>query len=712
MAGWQLGIDFGTSYTVAAVLEDGQVKVVDVESNGQSRIPSVVFLNSDEDLLVGTNAQHQAVFAPERFEPSPKRCIADGEVFLGDRFVPVADLVSAVLRKVYAEACRQHGGVVPSATRVTHPAEWADSRLNVLRAAIEGASLPHPVLIPEPVAAAAWIAMATTAPGSHIAVYDFGGGTFDAAVLTRTDAGFEVAGPPSGRDPLGGEDLDRLVISHLGRLLEEEHGEQWSLLTNPPDASWRRSATQLRTEVQRAKETLSDVLVCQLWVPGIEREVQLTRAELDELIAADVHETVVSLTEAIDAAGLQVQQLSGIFLVGGSSRIPLVADLIWRELGVRPTVQDNPKSVVAMGAAAWGSPLHDAAAVVASGGAGAVPGTPAAGLSSASSTIPAFTAPASSRDSSIGTGGSSPPPGSRPFRSHLVMVKGAGAEERGTTFSSLLVLERPGGAVVRVRDEPAAGRDAAAIATDMGARREGRMPGYREVSVQPADVLGLPGGLERRFLAAAGRTDAAAAGGAGGGGGGVGPAGAIEMLERYLVAGDRAIVLAAPESERALADAIALATSAVPAGRYFESLFALDLPPGWVASERATLTQGGSGREVVADRVMRPKPADLDEWREHQVAALLRKVPEATVEWTRPARVLGRLDGVEVEIRSRQGRTRLMTRLWLAAGEGGNAYEVTVTLRDRDQALFPTLAAIAALSPAAAPRRQVGATAR
>src|SRR5271169_654876 len=103
MTDWQLGVDFGTSYTVAAVLEDGQVKVIDVESNGQSRIPSVVFLNTDGDVLVGTSAQHQAVFAPERFEPSPKRCIADGDVFLGDRFVPVADLIAAVLRKIYVE---------------------------------------------------------------------------------------------------------------------------------------------------------------------------------------------------------------------------------------------------------------------------------------------------------------------------------------------------------------------------------------------------------------------------------------------------------------------------------------------------------------------------------------------------------------------------------------------------------------------------------
>jgi molecular chaperone DnaK (HSP70) len=244
---------------------------------------------------------------------------------------------------------------VPRATRITHPAQWADARLNVLRAAVSRAELPNAVLIAEPVAAAAWIAMATTKPGGLIAVYDFGGGTFDAAVLRRTDNGFEVAGPPSGRDPLGGEDLDRCILGHLANLLAEEHPEQWPLLMNPPDASWRRAAAGLREEVQRAKEMLSDVLVCQLWVPGIEREVQLTRGELDEQIGGHVTATVESLVEAIDAAGITTDDLTGVYLVGGSSRIPLVADTIWRDLHVRPAVQDNPKSVVAMGAAAWGT---------------------------------------------------------------------------------------------------------------------------------------------------------------------------------------------------------------------------------------------------------------------------------------------------------------------------------------------------------------------
>ncbi len=218
MSAWQLGIDFGTSYTVAAVARDGTATVVDLESNGSSRLPSSVFLTEDGEVAVGTAALHQAVFAPERFEPTPKRAIGEGEIFLGDRLVPVTELVAALLRRVYTETCRQQGETVPAAVRLTHPADWSDARLGVLRESIERAGIASAELIPEPVAAAARIADATPS-GRHVAVYDFGGGTFDAAVLLRTEDGFRVAGPPAGRDPLGGEDIDQRIITHLGTLI-------------------------------------------------------------------------------------------------------------------------------------------------------------------------------------------------------------------------------------------------------------------------------------------------------------------------------------------------------------------------------------------------------------------------------------------------------------------------------------------------------------
>jgi molecular chaperone DnaK len=348
---WHLGIDFGTSFTVVAASRDGTATVIDVESNGSSRMPSSVFFTQDEEFLVGTAALHQAVFNPERFEPTPKRAIGEGEIFLGDQLVPVVDLVAAVLRRVYSEACRQQGETVPATVCVTHPADWSATRLNVLREAIEKSGMRAATLVPEPVAAATRFAMATPM-GKCIAVYDFGGGTMDAAVLRRTDQDFTVAGQPAGRDPLGGEDIDRRIIDYVGTLVGEEDPD-WLALLDAENTKDRHNAATLRAEVRRAKETLSEVSACQLWLPGLERAIQLTRVELEGLIASDVDATVDTLQRALEDAHETPADLAGIYLIGGSSRIPLVADTIWRRLEVRPVVQDNPKSVVALGASGW-----------------------------------------------------------------------------------------------------------------------------------------------------------------------------------------------------------------------------------------------------------------------------------------------------------------------------------------------------------------------
>jgi len=661
MGDWRLGIDFGTSFTVAATADGGQVRVIDIESNGRSRIPSTVLLSEDGDILVGTNAQHQATFSPERFEPTPKRCIADGEIFLGDRFIGVDELVAAVLRTVYREASRQHGNTLPRATRITHPAEWAETRLNVLRSAVARAELPNAELISEPVAAAAWIASATTHLGELIAVYDFGGGTFDAAVLRRTDTGFEVAGPPSGRDPLGGEDLDRAVVQYLATLLAEDHPDEWSKLMNPPDAPWRRNSAALREEVQRAKEMLSDVLVCQLWVPGIEREIQLTRHELDEHISSYVDATVESLIEAIEAAHVTSTDLVGIYLVGGSSRIPLVADAIWRKLQVRPAVQDNPKSVVAMGAANW-----DTAPRPAAGGPSLTPASP---VRSESGALPVF-------------------------RSQLVLLKGAGSEERGSTFTALFLAEdsRSRSGVIRISDEPARGRNVAGLSQEVLETRARRMAGFKELWVGPCSLFGDQGGLERRFSALMG-------------------GGEVAMFERYMILGDRAVVLVAPEPARAVADTLHLAPPVLAPDKYFEPRLTMPVPDGWTLSERVVLVQGRSGYEVTADHMVTTAPVGLEQWRDRQVAALMRQLSGAQVISAVPARVLNRLDGGQVQIRSGEGRDALITTLWLALDGDRDGYYVTIHLREREQALFGALSSVAILNPSASPIHPLAATA-
>jgi actin-like ATPase involved in cell morphogenesis len=640
--GWRLGIDFGTSYTVAAVAADGAVNVVDVESNGRDRIPSSVFLTEDGQLLVGSAAQHQAVFAPERYEPTPKRLLNEGSVFLGDRMVPVAELAAAMLLRVYTEACRQQGERAPEVIRLTHPADWGETRLVVLREAVERAGLSEVTLVPEPVAAAVRIAFRATSPGQQIAVYDFGGGTFDAAILRRTHGDFEVAGPPAGRDPLGGEDIDARIVDYLGGLLSVDHADEWRQLRNPGDVNWRRAAAGLRGEVQRAKETLSEVGACQLWVPGLDCDVQLTRAELDEMITADVEATVDTFEVALRDAEVGAEQLAGLYLVGGSSRIPLVASTLWRRLGVRPMVQDNPKSVVAMGAAGWIQTARSSRRPHLVSGAGGP------------------------LDRSAGTFGSRP-----------AMSLDAGLWPSGFSCTAELRIdhrESPA-ATIRARDDPAGQSGAEDVARRAGDIRRARMPGYHEQSLAPAQVLGAGLGLERRFTAhSSGQT--------------------VPRFEQYLVSAGRAFAVAAPEAARAVAEQLRLTGSSSPSHHLFESRFLLELPADWTLREQVALRRKGTTQVVsLAREVLEADAADA--WRAGERATVM-TLPGATLVGQVEAVILNDLPGEILTVRWRRDGTSMLTKLGLATLDD-NGIGMRIDLPHSEQAAFPALARHATL---------------
>ena len=648
---WELGIDFGTSYTVAAASMNGAAAVVDMESSGRARIPSAVFLTEDDEILVGTAAQHQAVFDPSRYEPTPKRSLGEGDLFLGDRVIPVSDLVAAVLRRVYTEACRQQGERAPAVVRVTHPADWSEARLGLFREAIQKAGLEDVMLVPEPVAAAARIALATTTPGEYVAVYDFGGGTFDAAVLLRTERHFEVAGPPAGRDPLGGEDIDQRIVTYLGELLADAHPAEWESLMNPPDVSWRRDASGFRGEVQRAKETLSEVTACQMWVPGIKIDVQLTRPELEKMIAPDVEATVDALESALSDANVKPKDLAGIFLVGGSSRIPLVADRIWRRLDVQPAVQDNPKSVVALGAAAWTSGTASAGAAT------------TGPLPTAATTAPL--------DAAAGLS----------FDAKLAMSLDPAAWMGGYECVALLVVDHLEGAPVtlRARDEPANGTTPQALAERAGAMRSQRSPGFAERSLQPVDVLGTGGGLERHFtMESRGET--------------------VAMIEQYTVVGDRALVVACPESGRACLDALSYRDPNMAAVAYFEARFRIAMPDRWSAYEHITLRRHGSNQAVIAERVSGIGDEQLEAWRRHELDVMTKR-RNATIVGQVRGKILNALEGDVYTLQWADNGLPMLTKFGVAIANA-EGYSMAITLPHADQASFPGLARHAVLGSA------------
>lgn len=241
------------------------------------------------------------------------------------------------------------GGRPPAA--ITHPADWAEHQ----RAALAEA-WPAALLVPQPHAAARYYSRELGRPlpdGASLAVIDVGGSTLDVAVVRNTgDNTLETTG--SSTLAL---DLDAALVNHLGMTLRRSAPAVWSTL---------KAADDFRTAVREAKETLSHADEATLTVPGLDSPVRITRDELDMVAGPLLSRGITSAAAVIEAAGLSPEQLAGVLLVGGGSRVPLIAGLLEQELGVEPTVPDQPELALAEGA------LHTP-------GLPAVPEPPAAG---------------------------------------------------------------------------------------------------------------------------------------------------------------------------------------------------------------------------------------------------------------------------------------------------------------------------------------------
>jgi len=342
-----LSIDVGTSNTVAVLAAPGQLPRV-VEVDGAATMPSAVYADEDGVILVGRDAERQARMDPTRFEPTPKRRIDDGALLLGGSVVPVTDALAAVLRRVLDETVRQLGGALPDEFRLTHPAGWGTPRRNTLMSAGRLAGMTgNIVLVPEPVAAAAHFNRLT--PGSSLAVYDLGSGTFDVAVVAATPGGFTVQAS-DGLADLGGTDMDQLLLEYVGRQVSNRDAARWQQLLRPESTADRRAQRALVEDVRAAKETLSRHPQTVVPMPEPFADVPVTRPELEALIRPSLTRSVELLSSTIAASGVHPMSLAGIYLVGGASRMPLVGALIGERLRVAPVSLDQPETAVALGA--------------------------------------------------------------------------------------------------------------------------------------------------------------------------------------------------------------------------------------------------------------------------------------------------------------------------------------------------------------------------
>ncbi|MDP6364716.1 MAG: molecular chaperone DnaK [Nitrospinota bacterium] len=375
MAGKVIGIDLGTTNSVVAIMEGGQPTVIP-NQEGNRTTPSVVAYTKDKERLVGLVAKRQAVTNPTNTIYSNKRFMgrrhsevpeevkmvpyevvdADGGVRIkieGELHAP-PEIAGMVLQKLKQAAEDYLGEKVEDAV-VTVPAYFNDSQRQATKDAGQIAGLNVLRIINEPTAAALAYGL-DKKKDQLIAVYDFGGGTFDVSILEVGDNVVEVKAT-NGDTHLGGDNIDQLVMEWM---LEEFKKDQGLDLSQDPMALQR-----LREEAEKAKIELSSSMETDIHLPFITADasgpkhlnIKLSRSLLEQLAGDLVERTLGPCRRAIDDAGVEPSQIDEVVLVGGSTRMPLVQETVKKFFGKDPHKGVNPDEVVAVGAAVQGGIL-------------------------------------------------------------------------------------------------------------------------------------------------------------------------------------------------------------------------------------------------------------------------------------------------------------------------------------------------------------------
>lgn len=360
MASYALGVDLGTTFSAAAVGRGTNAEPLQLGTDA-AQIPSVVLLREDGEVLVGDAADRRAATEPARAAREFKRRLGDPvPIVIGGATQSIESLMAHLLRDIVRVATEREGEA-PSMVVLTHPANYSEYKRGALleAARLAGLEAARVQLLTEPEAAAvSYSRQQQIAPGEVVAVYDFGGGTFDAALLRRSATGFELIGMPEGMERLGGIDFDQAVMAHIDRSVG---GMVSGADRNDPNTL--PAQARLRVDSRRAKEALSvdsDTTI-QVTVPGVNTAVRLTRDEFEAMVRPRIAETVRSLERAVASAGIGMEQVSRVLLVGGSSRMPVVAEMVRSATG-RPVVLDaHPKMAIATGAALAGAAAVPAA---------------------------------------------------------------------------------------------------------------------------------------------------------------------------------------------------------------------------------------------------------------------------------------------------------------------------------------------------------------
>ncbi|WP_297198406.1 molecular chaperone DnaK, partial [uncultured Flavonifractor sp.] len=349
-----IGIDLGTTNSCVAVMEGGEAVVI-ANAEGNRTTPSVVAFSKDGERMVGQVAKRQAITNPDRTIMSIKREMGSNyKVDIDGKAYTPQEISAMILQKLKADAEAYLGSPVTEAV-ITVPAYFTDAQRQATKDAGRIAGLDVKRIINEPTAAALAYGV-DKETDQKIMVYDLGGGTFDVSVLEVGDGVIEVLAT-AGNNRLGGDDFDKAVMDWMAAEFKKDSGID---LTGDKVAMQR-----LKEAAEKAKIELSGVTSTNINLPYITADatgpkhldLTLTRAKFDQLTASLVDATAGPVRQAMSDAGLSSGDISKVLLVGGSSRIPAVQDMVKKLTGKEGFKGINPDECVAIGAALQGGVL-------------------------------------------------------------------------------------------------------------------------------------------------------------------------------------------------------------------------------------------------------------------------------------------------------------------------------------------------------------------
>ena len=349
-----IGIDLGTTNSCVAVLEGGVPHVI-TNPEGNRTTPSVV-ADKNGEILVGETAKRQAVTNVANTVSSVKRLMGtDKKVEMGGRKYSPEEISAKILMKLKSDAESYLGEKVTKAV-ITVPAYFNDAQRQATKNAGKIAGLDVERIINEPTAAALAYGIDKQEKTHTVLVYDLGGGTFDVSILDLGDGVFEVKST-AGNNHLGGDDFDQRIMDYLVSEFKKENGI---------DLSTDKMAMQrIKDAAEKAKKDLSGMMSAEISIPFIAQSaegplhlnVTLNRAKFEELNKDLFDSTLDAVRKALKDAKLSANDIDKVLLVGGSTRIPYIQELVKKELGKEPSKEVNPDEVVAMGAAIQGGVL-------------------------------------------------------------------------------------------------------------------------------------------------------------------------------------------------------------------------------------------------------------------------------------------------------------------------------------------------------------------